>query len=936
MIVWGVLVGVVIGLFSGNSFGFLLGGLLGAAAGWGLRRAVRAEVAAMLARQGAAPPAAAGPEPAPIPAAPVAVAPPPPERAPAPTPAPTPASAVAAPSAAPPTIAAPEPVSPRPPMETEPDLIERGAGAVRQWLFGGNTIVRAGLVVLFVGLAFLARWAAGAGLLPIEARLALVAAFGVVLLVVGFLRRQARPGFALTLQGGGVAVLYLTIFAAAALYPIIPLTAAFGLMAAVCAGAVALALLQNAQPLAAAAFAGGYAVPLLLGGEGGPVAVMFGYYTLLNLAVLALAWRKAWRSINLIGFLATFGVAAVWTGFAYRPADFAVAETFLALSVAIYLAVAILYARNSAGRFGRLVDTSLLFGVGLVGFGLQARYIADYEYGAAFSALGFAAVYLLLALLVMRRGGRDYRVLADTMLAIGVGFATMAVPLGLGARWTGSVWALEGAGAFWVGMRQARWAPRAFGLVLQAVAALLFLGMLSDTTHAQALINPLFLTGLMVAIPVLATAWWLRRDLAHGGSPAAQAYAATERMLAKPVFLAGFLLWSLALGAEIGRSTPAPEAGQASVAVFAPRLQTLLTMAALVASAWAASLVGRRWNWPVATWPGRVTVVMLAMGWAGLAILGGDHLSNAGWAIWLAAAALHLHLLYLDDRATAGATDVLTRFSHVGGAWLAVLLLGDALRLGVDRAGLWDTSWAGVIFLVAAIVVLALITAWTGLAARRPAESRRWPLDRHLTDYQLHAATPIAALVFFGSLAAAVLAEGAAAPLPYIPLLNPVELSLALGLAALVMWRRAVLAADPPHAAAGWLAGGEAWVALGALGFIELNTAWLRLAHHLLGVVWTPGALFGSTVVQSGITILWTLLALGLMLFAHRRAQRPAWIAGAALLVVVVLKLFFVDLSNASGGARIVTFIVVGVLMLVVGYFAPLPPRPVERKEVSP
>jgi uncharacterized membrane protein len=39
-----------------------------------------------------------------------------------------------------------------------------------------------------------------------------------------------------------------------------------------------------------------------------------------------------------------------------------------------------------------------------------------------------------------------------------------------------------------------------------------------------------------------------------------------------------------------------------------------------------------------------------------------------------------------------------------------------------------------------------------------------------------------------------------------------------------------------------------------------------------------------------------------------------------------VLKLFVIDLSNSGGSQRIVVFIAVGLLMLVVGWFAPLPP----------
>jgi len=36
------------------------------------------------------------------------------------------------------------------------------------------------------------------------------------------------------------------------------------------------------------------------------------------------------------------------------------------------------------------------------------------------------------------------------------------------------------------------------------------------------------------------------------------------------------------------------------------------------------------------------------------------------------------------------------------------------------------------------------------------------------------------------------------------------------------------------------------------------------------------------------------------------------------------------DLSHVTGVARIVSFIAVGVLMLLVGYFAPVPPRAAE------
>ena len=82
-----------------------------------------------------------------------------------------------------------------------------------------------------------------------------------------------------------------------------------------------------------------------------------------------------------------------------------------------------------------------------------------------------------------------------------------------------------------------------------------------------------------------------------------------------------------------------------------------------------------------------------------------------------------------------------------------------------------------------------------------------------------------------------------------------------------------------------------------------------------------------DTAVQAALSIFWTLLALGAML--ARQSQWPAsgvvWCC--ALMAVVVAKLFLVDLARVGTVERIVSFLVVGGLMLVIGYFSPLPPK---------
>jgi uncharacterized membrane protein len=271
---------------------------------------------------------------------------------------------------------------------------------------------------------------------------------------------------------------------------------------------------------------------------------------------------------------------------------------------------------------------------------------------------------------------------------------------------------------------------------------------------------------------------------------------------------------------------------------------------------------------------------------------------------------------------------------HAAGVWLMVLLAGNALVFAVGQAQLWQTAWATVILLVAAIAVLMVLSLRTWYQAAH--EGGPWPLARYARSYLWLAALPLAFAVALGCLLVAVYSDGNARPLPYVPLLNPTDLAVALGLGACAAWLTRIRTSQLQVPAGArdprWL------LALAAIGFVAINTVWLRVAHHYGLVPWDGRRLFDSFLVQAGYSILWTLIALGLMVGSHRRALRGAWMAGAGLLGLTVLKLFVIDLSNRGGSERIVVFIAVGVLMLVVGYFAPLPPlrREAALQEASP
>src|SRR5690606_25407569 len=261
-------------------------------------------------------------------------------------------------------------------------------------------------------------------------------------------------------------------------------------------------------------------------GSGNHVA-LFSYFALLNSGIFAIAWFKAWRLLNLVGFVGTFGIGFAWGLRSYTPELLWSTEPFLVLFFLMYVAIGLLFARRRlreatgapAGRDEQLrwarghadyVDGTVLFGPPLVGFGLQYAIVQHLEFAAAFSALGLGLFYMVLARLLR---GRNVLLLMETCLALGVAFATLAIPLGLDARWTSAAWAVEGAGIYWLGLRQGRPLARAFALLLQVGAALAFLGQVD--IGRDSLLDGAPLGALMLGAALLFSYWQLRRASAE-------------------------------------------------------------------------------------------------------------------------------------------------------------------------------------------------------------------------------------------------------------------------------------------------------------------------------------------------------------------------------------------------------------------------------------
>jgi len=168
--------------------------------------------------------------------------------------------------------------------------------------------------------------------------------------------------------------------------------------------------------------------------------------------------------------------------------------------------------------------------------------------------------------------------------------------------------------------------------------------------------------------------------------------------------------------------------------------------------------------------------------------------------------------------------------------------------------------------------------------------------------------------------------NGLMAPLPYVPVLNPLDLStgfaLLLGMAAFRLAREPAADGTSPVPVA-WTP--RVLLLAGLSAYAWFNLMLLRSVAYYLDLPYRFDPLFDSQFVQTLLSLVWSVTALILMRVAARRLSRKVWMLGAALLGVVVAKLFFIDLSNVGGLERIVSFVGVGGLMLAIGYLAPFP-----------
>jgi uncharacterized membrane protein len=780
-----------------------------------------------------------------------------------------------------------EPALPQP---KSPDLFDKAVEMAKEWLTTGNVPVKIGVIVTFFGIAFLLRYAVDQGyiVISIEARYLAVTVAAVALLGLGWRLREKLPVYALSLQGGGIGILYLTIFAALRLHQIVPATFAFALFVALTAFTGVLAVLQNSMALAILGTVGGFLAPVLVSTGAGNHVALFSYYLLLNAAILGIAWYRPWRVLNIIGFAFTFGVGTYWGNEYYRPELFASVEPFLIAFFLFYQAIAILFAFRQPPNLRGIVDGTLVFGTPVIAFAIQSQLVEDTEYGLAISAVVLAVLYTLIATWLHRMQGKQLRLLIESFIALAVAFATIAIPLALDGRWTAVAWSLEGAALVWVAVRQERVLARLAGSALLIAAGIAYADYGWKNDLGIPVLNGNVLGGLLISVAAIFSAHYLASD---------EKPIRGQAWLSAPLLLWGLGWWIGTGSREISDRVTA-------------NMQLHVFTAFLALSAGVLAWLGRHFRWTAAR---RSTLAFLpVLPLVALLYIFEHHhvLEGIGTLSWLLALVAHFVLLRAYDLGTGRVEGGW----HFAGALIIAAIIAYEVFWRIDEAGLSGVWSIGAAILVPALAATAIVLARPHIA---------WPLQRYWGSY-LAAAGVLVIAALLSVAAFGVDNPGNPAPLPYVPVLNPFDvltiISLAVALQLIVVLKTSSERIDEE----GFRLASIMW----SLTALALTTvAVIRGVHHIGDVPWQQRTLADSVAVQSALSIYWAILGFGGMIFGARYQKRWVWMVGTGLMAIVVMKLFMIDLGNTGTVARIVSFLGVGALLLVVGYYAPAPPR---------
>ncbi len=208
-----------------------------------------------------------------------------------------------------------EPTPPAP-VRTVPAPMPKDRGPAIDWeaWVGKKLLQKVGILIILIGMAVFLKYSFDNDIIRELGRVVLSLLGACILLGLGEWYRKRYAHWSQAFTGGGLALLYFTVWVAHVLYAEaileqhgfrIPGGLALLFYSAITVLGAAAAIRHNAQTIGWFAVVGGYLTPVLIPAPELTAALLTGYLYVLTTGVLILSWEKSWRLLTLAAFLLT-------------------------------------------------------------------------------------------------------------------------------------------------------------------------------------------------------------------------------------------------------------------------------------------------------------------------------------------------------------------------------------------------------------------------------------------------------------------------------------------------------------------------------------------------------------------------------------------------------------------------------------------------------
>lgn len=326
------------------------------------------------------------------------------------------------------------PVPPPPPVHKNEDVSTEEAS--------GRILGRLGISAVIIGVAFFLKYAFDNNWVNPVGRVMIGILAGLIAMGIAQYLRKKYLQYSDLLMGGGLVILYLSVFAAQSIYNLIdPMLTFLGMIIVTLIG-VTISIRNSTKTLSMISFIGAFLTPSLVGVGNLGEFIIFTYVTILNLGILGILLYKKWMNLVLAGLIGTWYVFGGWMISSYDRSLLTPTLLFMLVQFLIF---------NTASVFRIIVEKVMAEGLDYLVLLVTAWSFSLTAYGLVlpgnthYISLGcvlIAGFYIVIALMSYKANPSD-RTLNIFLPGLAVAFLTVAVPMEFSGYWVAAWWFIE-------------------------------------------------------------------------------------------------------------------------------------------------------------------------------------------------------------------------------------------------------------------------------------------------------------------------------------------------------------------------------------------------------------------------------------------------------------------------------------------------------------